>query len=561
MIVAGLDDWNESTARRVDEPRLSAKLHVSFFRRPPYYRSGDGPEGGLPARLFPSFLVCPSCNRLAPNSRFEFSDDRRGPEYSCRASHRDGRNRVAVFPARFMVACAKGHLDDFPWSHYVHGDQVPCDADLELRDSGQTGSITDLWVHCPRHDVSRNLGQAMGKGARKLLPHCSGARPWLGNLGSEACTDEVRVLLRGASNAYFPVVESAISVPPWSDPIQLAIGEYIEELQKVESVDDMIGFLKFVNAPSLGEWEPDRLWDALQRRRTGVVDEEDLRGREWAAFTSGRHHIDQRSEFQIRPVSVPLEIAPFASGLTQVLRLREVRALRGFTRIDPIPDVGDLGEVEAVATGLAHISRQRKNWLPGVDLRGEGVFLQLDEAALKEWESRAAVKDLAHRYELAQASWHQERSRKVTRLRPLRYVLLHTLAHVLIRQFGLDCGYSSASLRERIYCTSGGEPMAGILIYTATPDSEGSLGGLVEMARPELFGPLVARALEDSQLCANDPLCADREANRKGTQLNGAACHACLLESETSCEAGNNYLDRAVLHGTLRGKKAAFASR
>ena len=286
MIVAGLDDWNEGTARRVDEPRLSTKLHVSFFRRPPYYRSGEnGPEGGLPARLFPSFLVCPKCNRLAPSSRFEFNDDRRGPEYFCRASHEDGRDGVTVFPARFMVACAKGHLDDFPWSHYVHGADVPCDADLELRDSGQTGSITDLWVHCPRHDVSRNLGQAMGKGATKLLPHCSGARPWLGNAASEACTDEVRVLLRGASNAYFPVVESAISIPPWSDPIQVAIGEYIEELQKVESVDDMIGFLKFANAPSLEEWEPDRLWDALQRRRTGVVDEEDLREREWAAFT------------------------------------------------------------------------------------------------------------------------------------------------------------------------------------------------------------------------------------------------------------------------------------
>jgi hypothetical protein len=144
-------------------------------------------------------------------------------------------------------------------------------------------------------------------------------------------------------------------------------------------------------------------------------------------------------------------------------------------------------------------------------------------------------------------------------LRPVRLILLHSFAHVLIRQLALDCGYSSASLRERLYCSSDANaPMAGILIYTATPDSEGSLGGLVEMTRADKLGPVIERGLEGSRLCANDPLCADREGIVQGGSLNGACCHACLLLSETACELGNYHLDRSVLMGTLSEKRLAF---
>src|SRR5207249_9542341 len=106
--------------------------------------------------------------------------------------------------------------------------------ELKLEDSGQTGSITDLWVKCPVHGLTKNLGQAFGAAGRKRLPRCGGERPWLGDKDPETCGEELRVLLRGASNAYFPVVESAISIPPWSDPIQVALGGYFEQLAKID---------------------------------------------------------------------------------------------------------------------------------------------------------------------------------------------------------------------------------------------------------------------------------------------------------------------------------------
>ncbi len=459
-----------------------------------------------------------------------------------------------------MVACRRGHLDDFPWHRYVHGDTVECHAELSLRDSGRTGGITDLWVRCPVHDKSRNIGQAIGATARKRLPKCSGSRPWLEAESLDYCGEDIHVILRGASNAYFPVVESAISVPPWSDPIQLAIGEYIDELAKVRSLDDLRMFLKFANAPALEEFNPELVWEGIQRRRSDDIDPEDLRREEWASFTGSKPHVDPSAEFQIRPTAVPQEVGISIASVTQVVRLREVRALRGFTRIDPIPDVGDLGEVEAINAGLMSLATKRLSWLPGIDQRGEGMFLRLSEDAVRQWEERASVADLHDRHAAAQRDWYAARDMREPRTRPARYLLLHALAHLLIRQLGLECGYASSSLRERIYCSRGSDAMAGILIYTASPDSEGSLGGLVEMSRSERLGPMLRRALELSKLCANDPLCADRAVSATGTQLNGAACHACLLESETSCEVGNNYLDRAVLAGTLRSTDTAFVA-
>ena len=226
MLIVGIDHWDTSSAKRVDEPRLASKLSVDFFRKPPYYQHQQQ-SGGVPARIFPEYLVCPRCSRLAPHSHFHF--DEAHQEFTCTARH-SGNKFSLAYPARFMVACPRGHLDDFPWSHYAHGDGVDCNRELRLRDSGMTGAITDLWVRCEHHKKSKNLGRAFGAAERRRLPRCTGKRPWLGSDCHEPCEEVVHVILRGASNAYFPVVESAISIPPWSHPIQDALGEHLEQL-------------------------------------------------------------------------------------------------------------------------------------------------------------------------------------------------------------------------------------------------------------------------------------------------------------------------------------------
>jgi hypothetical protein len=222
-----------------------------------------------------------------------------------------------------------------------------------------------------------------------------------------------------------------------------------------------------------------------------------------------------------------------------------------------------MDDVEAMTVRVAPImkSGHDSGWLPAIDFRGEGILIQLEEAKVAEWELRDAVRALGEGHSVSQLEWYRARGREPESLKPARYLLLHGLAHLLVRQLALDSGYSSSSLRERIYSSvEEGSRMAGILIYTATADSEGSLGGLVEMGRPENLGPMFQRAIEGARLCANDPLCADRTPLSTGTDLNGAACHACLLISETACEAANHFLDRGIIVPTVAKDDTAFFS-
>jgi hypothetical protein len=553
MIVTAADDWE--LARRIDEPRLARRLGVSTFRNPPHF-NGKNAVGGIPATVFPRFLVCPRCRRLAPFTSFSFNSRR--SEFTCK-SPTCTRKEIA-YPARFMVACPKGHLADFPWHRYVHGPGAECDAELLLEDTGETGALTDLWVKCPVHGDTANVGHAFGQVGREKLPLCGGERPWLGDVDPAGCAEQPRVLLRGASNAYFPIVESALSIPPWSDPVQVALGSYTDQLVKVDSLEKLELWLDISNAPELEQFEPEQVWAALVRRRHGVEDSQlDLRQEEWRALQAEPGTIDPKAEFQSESVSVPEGVAGFVERVVLLERLREVRALRGFTRIDPIPDLGEMGEVEALSSGMASVMRKRPpNWYPGIEFRGEGIFIQMDEEAVRRWEEGPEVKEMAAAQARAQEAWAKARGFALQSPRPSRYVLLHSLSHALIRQLALDCGYSSTSLRERIYSsTDPAFPQAGILIYTATPDSDGSLGGLVEMGKPDELGPLAARALRDAELCAGDPYCAGHEPIDSG-HLNGAACHSCLLVSETACEVGNRYLDRATLVPTLRASATAI---
>lgn len=560
MVLAGLDDWNIATSRRIGEPRLQRALGVTHFKLPPYLKSKEG-VGGIPARIFPRFLVCPRCNRLAPHTNYEFTE--RGSRHVCKATNCRGKGNAPAYPARFMVACANGHLDDFPWHQWVHPDVDGCDAELRLEDSGRTGSITDLWVRCPTHDRKMSLGLAFGDGGKKRLPRCNRNRPWLADTDSKPCDTDLRVLLRGASNAYFAVTKSALSIPPWSDPIQIAVASYEAEMAKLESIEDLEGFLKYGNYPELEFHDTKQLWEAFQKLR-GLdqdADPSDIRRDEYAAFIGSTGPADYRSEFKVAPEPVPPSAAGILGRVVKAVRLREVRVLRGFTRIDSIPDIGDLGEVDAINAGLAPLASRRTDWLPGVDLRGEGVFVTLDAETLESWENQSAVNDYGAQLLNRQVEWFTNRGMTLPQPKTPRFTLVHSLAHLMIRRFELEAGYSGSSLRERIYCDI---DMAGLLIYTATPDSEGTLGGLVELARSQDLGQMLHRALEEARLCANDPFCASRHPTDSDTHLNGAACHACLLLPETSCEHGNHYLDRATVVSTLGtsdGASVAFVTQ
>ena len=235
-------------------------------------------------------------------------------------------------------------------------------------------------------------------------------------------------------------------------------------------------------------------------------------------------------------------------------RLREVRALVGFTRIE---SPGDLADVEDFPRDrVAPLTRKQPGWVPASEVRGEGIFFRFNEDAIEAWEAGTTVREWETVLRDAHRDWRQARSipDPTTGFPGMRYVLLHSFSHALMRQLVLECGYTAASIRERIYARPvdvEDGPMAGVLVYTAAPDSEGTLGGLVSLGKPETLGRHVRDALEGVRLCASDPLCAEHQPTHEGTTLHGAACHACLFVPETSCERGNKYLDRSLLIDTL----------
>jgi len=269
-----------------------------------------------------------------------------------------------------------------------------------------------------------------------------------------------------------------------------------------------------------------------------------LRTPEWEVFTSTVPP-EPSDDFTLRrdPEGVPASLAGFFSDVVQAERLREVRALAGFTRLDaPDPEDPDL-------VTRAPLARDRPTWVPASEVRGEGIFLRITEPLISAWEDRVRDCDVIREHKDAFIRFRTNRysDRLPADFDPQRgwpeprYIALHTLSHLLIRTIALECGYNSASLSERIYS---GPDRAGILIYTAVPDAEGTLGGLVSLAEPEPLTRIICRALRDARRCSSDPLCAERLPKAPADFLHGAACHACLFVSETTCERGNRFLDR-----------------
>ncbi len=261
----------------------------------------------------------------------------------------------------------------------------------------------------------------------------------------------------------------------------------------------------------------------------------------------------------LKVAAPPKRYANYFEKIVLAERLREVRALVGFTRIESPSDYDNPAAFPE--NQRARLSRTPPTWVPASEIRGEGLFFHFHENVIQKWVKKA--KPLDDVFMEAHQRWRIAR-----KLEPpqefypgVRYVLLHSFAHALIRQLSVECGYTTASLRERIYSRNPGEDqpeMAGVLIYTAAPDSEGTLGGLVSLGKPETLERHLDQALDNMRLCASDPLCAEHHPYRDGNTLHAASCHACTLAPETSCERSNKYLDRAVLVHTVERSDMAF---
>lgn len=559
-VAAGLEEWDRNFPpagllhpQAIREERLQKKLKVKGFRLPPVRdpaKESDA-ERALVAVRFPSWLQCPKCDRVGPEDQWNYEPGRAGRSCAECTNKTPGRKNVFVIPVRFVMACESGHLDEFPWHMWVgHNEGCKNRFGFLTLKSEQAG-LAGLILACPGCKARRSMDGIFSKSTWARFQNCRGHRPWLAT-PHETCSHKPRAVQRGASNLYFPVIESALSIPPWSDRLQEALGVHWDSIVNAMP-EDRMAYIRILArgdlAPVLSELQitPEQLAEQVERRLTSQddINTENLRIEEYRQFTGGVQVQGLDREFEIRPQELPAGVRPWFSRLVKVTRLREVRAMTGFTRIQPPGDTQGPGIAALSATGTL-------DWLPAIEVRGEGIFLEFSEEALAAWENRAGpVARAAEVDRRWQEEWSDRHgagsapSRKIT----ARFLLIHTFAHALMRQLTLECGYSSTALRERLYVEGGKNPMSGVLIYTATTDDDGTLGGLQREGDPVRIERSIRSAIHAQAWCSSDPLCIeDMMASEDGLSL--AACHSCVLAPETSCEEFNRFLDRAMLVGT-----------
>ncbi len=589
VLVMGLDDWKSdpTVAPPIVEERL---LQAVRWQMGPQVRQllapPSAPEGssfddpfseaarvGIPVATFPRWMVCPQCHQLAPlGSRLFTLDENRWRPDRTRHVHSNCQksNRPTVVPARFLVACEQGHLDDFPWVEFVHRGPTTCESALRLLEFGPTGEARDLQVRCDTCNQARILADAFGERGRQMLPACRGRRPHLRDYEPTPCTGQLRTILLGASNLWFPDVLATLAIPTDAVGLTRLVGEQWARLQHFEGIGT-VSLMRQMRIGDLAElfltYEDEEIWRAIQRRReqddSDAAEQIDLKQPEWELLTHPAS-APASEDFRLRRVETPAGFEDVLEKVVLVEKLREVRALIGFTRIDA---PGELGATpDAARERRMPLSRQRPTWVPATEVRGEGIFLHFREERLQAWLREAAVRARDEQFFDSHCRWRAARfiEPEEEEYPGMRYVLLHTIAHALMRQMVLESGYVAASIRERLYIRNpddseaNPEPMAGILLYTAASDSEGTLGGLVSQGEPEVLARHLRTALRDAGLCGSDPLCAEHHPSQRGITLHAAACHACLFAPETSCERGNKYLDRSVLVPTVERDNLAF---
>jgi hypothetical protein len=582
VVTLGIDQWEKDRCQPIGEPRLLAAVRkvlgvqVENLRMPPFQKSelvdpwSAEANIGVPVRPFPRWMRCVKCGLLSPFDAglFEIKENRFRPERTrfvhkgCRGSKGDQPAKDAdAVPARFLLACRDGHLDDFPWHYFVHGGNSSCKGTLRFFESGASLQTENLWVKCDACSASRSMAHAFGKAGKENLPSCRGRHPHLDHFDDE-CDEDARAVLLGSTNSWFPLTLSALAIPQAKDPLGQLVQDGWAVFQGVTAealVPIVVQTLKLTGGlPGIDKHSASDIWAAIEAYRSGgdreTVDEADIKGPEWEVLTSANPPADY-PHFMSKKVATPPGFEQHIRRVLLLERLREVNALLGFTRVEAPEESSNPNERPQMA-GLA---RRKPDWVPANQVHGEGIFIQFDEAALRAWETQAGVELVDRMLEAGHRGWRNSRHLNPNEGYPgIRYAMLHTLSHLLIRELALECGYNAASIRERIYAdVSTTNPQAGILIYTAAADSDGTLGGLVDLGKPENLGRLFRLALSRSRICSSDPLCSEHDPG-KDRSLHAAACHACGLVAETSCERGNRYLDRSLLVQTLHRGDAAF---
>jgi len=574
IITAAPEYWSD-TAKIYDD-RFAKALGVDYFASPT----------NISYARFPEWYFCPKCRKFQPISKWvsEYrkkaktktveSDEHMAKHMQCIDCHQD------LVVARIVTVCKHGHINDFPlikWVHRRSNKPVCANPSLKFK-TGASGTegLEGLSISCScgasttlKDAFDKDIFERLDKDAGKLADPeflCKGGHPY--KHINEACACYPRTVQRGSSSVYFPVVYSSLVIPPYADKLNAKIEKSKAFTDCVTIIEDeepenRIGTIK----KRLAKWVEkisaeigaaatdvecilNRKWLDEGGVETDVTSVK-YRAEEYEALSGEiSAHSGALGDFSREEITVAEYKLPHIKSVSLIDKVRVVNALIGFSRLNPVMNKTD--------PGFVHIKEPDTHWYPAYEVRGEGIFIEFEQGDIDKWISEypaltTRVKQISDNY--AGSFIGKNHPRQITP----KFVMLHTLSHLLIKQLSFECGYSIASLSERIYCAEGaeGKQMAGIFIYTASGDSEGTLGGLVRQGRPDAFPRIFKKAVLSAHTCSNDPVCILSHGQGRES-LNLAACHACALLPETCCEERNGFLDRGLVVGTYEDRGIGF---
>lgn len=579
LMIDGLDMWRyHSTAPFIiKDERLQKRLGVKELRWPPDFRDYETDSENcnltIPAVRFPRWNYCPFCGTMQKVGLFTNQPKcDLYPWSNGRTCDARKKYRRSLIPERFVVVCPEGHIDDFPIAEWVHAESghVYNENQCRIRRStgGTSAALTGVRYECSC-GASKSIAGALRPGALNLIGYkCKGSKPWLGiekdkEKPCQCDASQLRVVQRGATNVWFADTRSSIYIPTEDDTQTRRIVEIVNQYFGLIEHTRLNGEVPFDLVESIAAVEKVNasiLYDAFIKKIDNIeglpeisedMTEDEYRLAEYKRLikNSGSDALDFHS------INFPISkyhsrIRKYFKSISLVKKLRETRAFVGFSRLQP-----------NVATGIEEKKSLLRlgsgDWLPAIEVYGEGIFFEFSSEELKLWAEQDAVK---RRMAPLDVAYQQSFFGKINRgtLKP-EYVLLHTFAHLIINQLSYECGYGSSSIKERIYCEKCSDDldMYGVLIYTASGDSEGSLGGLVRRGEPGKLEDTIMAALENAKWCSSDPICIT-SLGQGPESLNRAACHNCALLPETCCESGNRLLDRGFVIGELDNREVGY---
>jgi hypothetical protein len=619
LMICGLNLWDNSIALgktnrgvnsinenelRFNETRLQKALGVKYFVKPFEFKTSGAKNNWLsiPAVRFPGWHYCTSCGRMR-----EEPLQKANTKIECTACwDSTSKFKSKMIPVRFVAACSSGHIQDVPFKEWVHNGAAPSDGKHELsyHTGGGSGDLGSIHLKCTC-GLRRSLAGLMNirkegedvfdsalarigfdkeddhkfdkehpNNSNPVGQYCKGHRPWLGLEGindSAGCGNHLQVLVRGASNVHFSDIESAIFLPEGSE----SASEYVVNVINEKGIETLRSYYEqekngtpilsiilsdhpyvkkgFISKDDFFSGVINELLKLdLEQNEAEIPASLKLRFEEYEYILKGRN--SENSDFKaiVKTFDDYLEkelLGNFFECVVLVERLKETRVFKGFSRINPNNK-----------STKQELSIEAVTWLPAVEVYGEGIFLKFKDDIVDEWLDKFGddFKGIEERY---QDAMRKRRPQDELRVINPFFVAMHTFAHLLIKRLCYDCGYGSSSLRERLYFSADQQTrMNGILIYTSSGDSEGSLGGLVRQGKSKNLGRLLKNAIEEARWCSADPVCSDigNSSGQGPDNINGSACHNCCILPETCCEEFNTLLDRTTIIGSLDNKEKGF---